>query len=69
MSDVARIPLLVDGVVHLAGEGGSHGAMACGTVVYDRSLDAIMRMYVEGAGRDVDCMTCLVAETRERMSP
>lgn len=56
--------LTVDGVTHLGG-AGSHHAMACGLVVYDRSLDAIMRMFVEGTDRNVDCMTCLVAEARD----
>lgn len=59
------MPMLVDGVVHVGGSA-PRGAMACGLVVYDRSLDAIMKMYVEGASQDVDCMTCLVAEARRR---
>lgn len=58
-----RVALLVDGIVHLGG-AGSHDAMACGLVVYDRSLDAIMKMFIEGSGKDVDCMACLVAEAR-----
>lgn len=68
MSEPGRIPMMVDGVVHLGGVG-IHGAMACGLAVYDRSLDAIMKMFVEGTDRDVDCMTCLVAEARERRDP
>lgn len=64
MSDPSRrVTLTVDGVTHLGGTGSRH-AMTCGLVVYDRSLDAIMKMFVEGTDRDVDCMTCLVAEAR-----
>jgi len=65
---VNRVTLLVDGIVHLGG-AGSHDAMACGLVVYDRSLDAIMRMFVEGSDRDADCMACLVAEARNASKP
>lgn len=56
----------VDSVTHLA---GYYDRMACGLVVYNRGLDAVVKMYVEGADRDVDCMTCLVAEARERRAP
>lgn len=62
------IPMLVDGVVH-GGGAMPRGLMACGLVVYDRSLDAIMKMFVEGYNKDIDCMTCLVVEARERRAP
>ncbi len=60
--------LLVDGIVHFANAKPS-SKLPCGLVVFDRSLESIVQMYVEGAGRDVDCMTCLVAEARERRDP
>lgn len=55
-----RVTLMVDGVVH----NGGTGKMACGLLVFDRSVDAIVKMFVEGVGKDVDCMTCLVIEAR-----
>ncbi len=68
MSDLSRrITLFVDGVTHCAGRSSGDNAvgMACGLVVFVRSLDAIMKMHIESASRDVDCMTCLVAEARD----
>ena len=65
MSSAERIPMLVNGVTHLI-RAGYCDKMACGLVVFDRTLDTVAKMYVEGTGRDVDCMTCLVAEARER---
>lgn len=56
-----RVTLMVDGVIH----NGSDGKMACGLVVFDRSMDTIVKMFVDGACKDVDCMACLVAEARE----
>lgn len=58
-----RIPMRADGIVHLI-RAGYYDKMACGLIVFDRTLDTVIKMYVEGTGRDVDCMTCLVAETR-----
>lgn len=56
-----RVPLMVDGVVH----NGSFGHMACGIEVFDRSLNAVIKMFVDGSDKDVDCMTCLVMEARD----
>lgn len=67
MSNFVRIPMSVDGVIHL--HGGITGAVACGLVIYDRSIIAIMMMFAEGTDKDVDCMTCLVAEAREKGKP
>lgn len=63
VSGAARIPMLVDGVTHLT-RAMYYDKMACGLVVYDRTFASVMKMYVEGTGRDVDCMTCLVIEAR-----
>ena len=61
MSDVSRrVALMVDGVVH----NGSNGEIACGLIVFDRSMGTIVKMFVEGVGKDVDCMTCLVLDAR-----
>lgn len=68
MSDADQIPMLVDGVTHLVC-AGYYDRMACGLVVYNRTLDTVMKMFVEGTGRDVDCMTCLVTEARKRSEP
>ena len=48
----------VDGITHYT----RGRELACGTLVHDRSLDAIVNMHVEAIGRDVDCMAC-IAET------
>ena len=63
MSSAERIPMLVDGVTHLI-RAGYYDKMACGLVVFNRTLDSVMKLFVEGTGRDVDCMTCLVTEAR-----
>ena len=55
-----RVALMVDGVVH----NGSNAEMACGLIVFDRSMNTIVKMFVEGASKDVNCMSCLVAEAR-----
>jgi hypothetical protein len=47
--------LHVDGITHRA---RGHG-LACGMIVHDRSLDAIVTMHAEGASREVDCMACV----------
>ncbi len=60
-----RTPLMVDNMVH----NGVLGALACGIIVFDRSLEAIVKMFVDGAGKDIDCMACLVAEAREEREP
>ena len=61
-----RVTLLVDGITHCAGlsSGDGTAGMACGLIVFERTLDAIMKMFTEGSGKDVDCMACLVAEAR-----
>lgn len=61
---MSKIPMLVDSIVHFANSGPG-GVLPCGLVIFDRSLESIMQMYIEGAGRDVDCMTCLVMEARD----
>lgn len=68
MSGTKQIPMLIDGVVHLL-RAEYVDKMTCGLVVYNRTLDSIIKMYVDGTCRDVDCMTCLVAEARERSDP
>lgn len=45
----------VNGVTHYA--GGRE--LACGILVRDRSLGAIMAMYVGAIGHEVDCMACI----------
>ena len=45
----------VDGVTHASiGRG-----LACGLEVFDRHLNAIMRMYDDAVGREIDCMACV----------
>jgi hypothetical protein len=49
----------VDGITHYARARD----LACGIRVHDRSLDAVLRMYVEAAEREVDCMACIAEES------
>jgi hypothetical protein len=45
----------VDGITHRA----SGRNLACGMTVFDRRLDAIMKMFLEGEAKEVDCMACI----------
>lgn len=47
--------LYVDGITHFAKGAGT----ACGKAVYDRALDHVVGLYIEGAAREVDCMACI----------
>lgn len=54
-ADLGPTKLYVDGITHYAKGAGT----ACGKAVYDRTLDHVVKLYVEGASREVDCMACV----------
>lgn len=67
MAAVLQLPLYrrfrikIDGIVHLEGRAN---VVACGIILFDRTLDTIVKMVADAGSQDVDCMTCLIAETR-----
>ena len=56
-ADLGPTKLYVDGITHYAHR--KNASTACGKAVYDRSLDHVIGLYVEGASREVDCMACI----------
>lgn len=37
--------------------------LACGIRVHNRSLDSVLKMYIEATEREVDCMACIAEES------
>lgn len=56
-----RIPIHVDGVTHLLVDG----RIACGLRVLDRTWTTLLGWHKAAENRAVDCMTCLVVETKK----